>query len=485
MTEIEAPYHDPIISLVQDPNLNKDHDKSTQLIRLIQNITERKVSKLCSSAFIIFQTLEKLQLKFKSWEFLSLDYNSDYHFENIDDQIKQFNTGVADKVLVACLEMNIKIVKISSDIDYISKSSRTLTPLDLISDSGTMLTSLILRIIKLKNEITEQLTVSYSKAKLIAIGQELEVMDEDESTVETYKSFIVSLLRQLNEAIEMGDFEAKYECLAVINDMEQMFEKFKLERMMRDLSQTIEDQHEEEPMDAPPPSEVPSPPEDHSIVEDFFDYSDSDITSSIYSSQQLPLVHSITRQQSSHHAKDSLSSSAWSQHKPTTITEELPYLMTAFSSAKNFEEDVSHYKSSSDSNSTSRRDTISPQKATTTNSPLAGSPTTSATLPDQPKNKPPFFHKSSNILPESSLYNESIILEKSLPSPYLNNSLLSKLGIRPQVVTVPMTAPRIKGVLQDSNKNEQNNNNNNLLLTKENLLLQENLHNQNDNDLVD
>ncbi|EGW34097.1 uncharacterized protein SPAPADRAFT_49170 [Spathaspora passalidarum NRRL Y-27907] len=481
MTEIDSPYHDPIISLVQDPNLNKDNDKSSQLIKLIQNITERKVSKLCSSAFIILQTLEKLQMKFKSWEFLSLDYNSDYHFENKDDHIKQFNTGVADKVIVACSEMNIKIVKISADVDYISKSSRTLTPLDLISDSGTMLTSLVLRIIKLKNEITEHLTISYSKAKLISIGQELELMDEDESTVETYKSFIVSLLRQLNEAIESGDFEAKYECLAVINDMEQMFEKFKLERMMTDLSRTIEDNYSSDDEVQEPMSEIPSPPEDHSTDEDFFDYSDSDITNSVYSSQQLPLVHSITRQHT-HQAKDSLSS--WSQPKPTTITEELPYLMTAFSSAKAFEEDVSHYKSESSSSTTSSQTPISApsssrQIPTQETKARSAPPTASA----EHRNKP-FFHKAAN-LPDSSLYNESILVEKSLPSPYLNNSLLSRLGIRPQVVTVPMASTQPKGVLIDSktaNKNESNK----LPFTKQNLLTQENLHSHDlENDLVD
>ena len=90
-----------------------------------------------------------------------------------------------------------------------------------MSDAGTMLTSLLLRIIKLKNDVVEQLSISYSKARLIIIGEELE-MWEDENTVMYYKSFIVALLQQLNDAVEQGDGDAKYECLAVINDLKSL-----------------------------------------------------------------------------------------------------------------------------------------------------------------------------------------------------------------------------------------------------------------------
>ena len=96
---------------------------------------------------------------------LSLDFNSDNHFHNNnnDDKIKDFNAGIANKVMIACTEINVKIAKISSDIDIISKNSKTLAPRDLMSDAGTMLTSLLLRIIKLKNDVVEQLSIAYSK----------------------------------------------------------------------------------------------------------------------------------------------------------------------------------------------------------------------------------------------------------------------------------------------------------------------------------
>ncbi|KAG7661615.1 uncharacterized protein J8A68_004884 [[Candida] subhashii] len=473
--ETRQPYYDPVISLVTDPNLNKDQTKSTELIRLIQNITERKVSKLCSSAFIILQTLDKLHLKLKSWEFLSLDYNSQYHFEQeSNSDIKQFNTGVADKVLVACTELNRKISKISSDIDFISKSSRTLTPIDLISDSGTMLTSLILRIIKLKNELTELLSISYSKAKLILIGQELEVImsnDDDEenkdrSTVDAYKAFISGLLRQLNDAIDQADNDAKYECLAMINDMERMFEKFKLERMVDSIEQSLIEETALVTATTPTHDDAHLHPQqrrysDVTYSEFDFDSSDSDINTSVSQQQHLhaPMVHSITRNQ----PKDSLSaaSTSSSTHK-STITDELPYLMTAFSSVKNMEEDISHY-----TNTNSPRGPLSPTSSSNRSSPPSGIATAASStifrkssmplgpsLPpnfneqqqqqqQQAQHRRPFFHKASH-LPQSSLYSESSIvgdnIQARLPNPYVltsNSSFLSKLGIRPQVISVP------------------------------------------------
>ena len=72
-------------------------------------------------------------------------------------------------------------------------------------------------------------------------------MWEDENTVTYYKTFISALLQQLNDAIEQGDFDAKYECLAVINDLEQMFEKFRVEKLIDESleeSRLVEQQHQ-------------------------------------------------------------------------------------------------------------------------------------------------------------------------------------------------------------------------------------------------
>ncbi|KAG5420386.1 hypothetical protein I9W82_002267 [Candida metapsilosis] len=549
MTDI-ANFKDPILSLVRDPNLNKDKDKCTQIANLIKDISERRLNKLCSTIYIILQTLEKIQLKFKSWEFLSLDYNSNTHFENHDDKIKIFNTGVADKVMQACRELNFKVTKIAGDIDLVSKSSRSLSVSDLISDEGTMLTSLLLRVIKLKDEIVEQLSISYSKAKLILIGRDLELMhndeydsdeegDEEDDTVNYYKTFIVTLLKQLNDAILANDFDSKFECLAVINDLEKMFEKYKMERMIDRRIKEYDEEHryqlqlqqeqkqsqsqkqQSEPQSqqsqpqsqqSQPQTQQPQPQAHHKHINSQQHYHEStpksnlhfgydeevsspserefpglddsfseySMTSSSAAFQgQLPMVRSITqlkhqRQASAGSAFGSSSrdfydyelSNGGSMYK-SSITEELPYLRTAFDSAKNFENDVSQYRQEAGVHEEEDEDGSEKE-----NRGVSGSKKLRRKRKYQKKSKQshykgdidvveegeeeedqesqakkqPYFHKASN-LPQSSLYTQSQILQphgigggssSTTPASFLNNnSLLRTLGIRPQVINVP------------------------------------------------
>ncbi|KAK6465691.1 hypothetical protein DFJ63DRAFT_28408 [Scheffersomyces coipomensis] len=450
MTDIEQPYEDPILKLIHDPNLNRDKEKSNQLVSLINDfpLTERKISRLCSTTFSILQTLEKMNLIFKSWEFLSLDFSSGDHFNDDNDyKTKEFNYNIADKVINKCQELNIKSMKISIDIDHITKTSRTLSPIEYISDSGTLLTSLILRCIKLKNDIGSNVTTSYSKARLICIGKELELMllqsdsdSKDTTTIESYKSFIVSLLRQLNEAIDTNDSESKFECLAVINDLEQMFEAYKLEKMKDSIIKQQQELRQKQ-LELP----VNHSHHHHSNVQsddDEYEYDDTYSEfgmNSMYSStvSQPPMVHSITKTRdtdstvgtisSPKHRRGSMSSMSSSTilHK-TTISEELPYLMSAFNSAKTIEEDVSHFKAQAPEEPKKKKE--EPKETTSTT-----------------KSKPFFSHKTN--LPDSSLYSESTVLpqvQTSGMSPasyiYSNASLLSKLGIKPQVIKTNLTA---------------------------------------------
>ncbi|CAK9681541.1 unnamed protein product [Candida parapsilosis] len=537
MTDI-ANFKDPILSLVRDPNLNKDETKSSQIVNLIHEISERRLNKLCSTTYIILQTLDKIQLKFKSWEFLSLDYNSNTHFANVDDKIKIFNTGVADKVMQACSELNYKIVKIAADIDLVSKSSRTLSVSDLISDEGTMLTSLLLRVIKLKDEIVEQLSISYSKAKLILIGRDLELMhyddrssdsdsdsdsedDGDDDTVSYYKTFIVTLLKQLNDAILANDFDSKYECLAVINDLEKMFEKYKMEKMIdrrikehdKELEQQLQHQshqHQQQrhhqnhqqhtpqqyhPTESTPKSNLQfgfdedssstSGKDSHGLEDTFSEYS---MTSSTAFQGHLPMVRSITQLKSARGGagatgatgatgasqRDSRSfydyelSSSNGMYK-SSITEELPYLRTAFDSAKNFENDVSHYKQEvgmDDEDDGSEKENLGTRSRRTRRKKRRQRKQRQGQVEEEEEedgegegeepglhsNKQPFFHKINN-LPQSTLYTESKILQPqsqktttSMPSTFLNTSgLLRTLGIRPQVINVPHENTLVKG----------------------------------------
>lgn len=468
LTDIDV-YEDPILKLAQDPGLNKEKEKTKELINIIHSfpLTERKVSKLCQLSLTILQSLEKIELNLKNWAFLSLDINSENHFNKDSDvDIKNFNNNISLKVLNNCNEFNRKLNIISVDLDYITKSLRTLTPLEYILDSGTLLTSLTLRSIRLKDEISDKITIAYLKAKLITIGTDLETMledDEDNSTAVTYKNFVVSLLKQLNNAIEMEDISAKYECLAVINDMEQMFNVYKLDRIQQMTLHEKSKQKDEEflPID----KELVSTGLNKSghTKNDISDYDDDDydydydsdfVSSSMYSSSaplhNPPLIRSITKSQqtkppqsppkqsSNFGRRDSVSSLSTSAFlQKTSLSDELPYLMSAFDLAKNFEEDVSHFKE--------RDEKDIPKKKLKKEHNMKNSQ--AIEINGEPSREKQFPSRKSK-LPDGSLYAESTLLSKpplSDASSYLyaNNSLLSKLGIRPQVITTEMPSKEL------------------------------------------
>lgn len=444
MSDLE--WDDPILALARDPNLNKEKAKTSRLILLIQGfpVVERKVSRLCLLSLNILQTLEKIELTLKNWAFMSLDINSANHFDATNPtDIKAFNNNVSQKVIISCQELTAKLNKITADIDFITSALRTLSPIEYISDSGTLLTSLTLRNIRLKDELRDKVTIAYLKAKLITIGTDLESMlggaDTHEATVKTYRQFVVSLLRQLNTALDQDDSDDRNECLAVISDMEQMFEAFKLER-----AQNIE-----------------------SDTDDISDYESDDTSPSLQTvnlglhsitlhSNTLytpPMVHSITKQPMKLPEKLSdisfentrrgsvTSMASTSMLQRSTITEELPYLMSAFNLAKTIEEDIAHFGVENPS------------------------PIPDKVAPTSVKQ----FPKTKTHLPDTALYTDSQFAKPlSSPSAYLyaNNSLLSKLGFRPQVITTDM--PRH---LADSTNRRaiEDKENNHPPLTRENL----------------
>lgn len=428
-------YHDSVLALARDPNLNKEQSKSSELTKLIQNfpLTEKKVTRLCSLCLKILPTLEKIGLTLKNWAFLSLDINSSNHFDNKNpSNIKTFNNNVSMRVIDSCQELTVKLNKISTDIDFITSALKTLSPREYVSDSGTLLTSLLLRSIKLKDELREKITIAYLKAKLITIGTNLEWMleggtPEQIETVSSYQNFVVSLLGQLNTAVENNDEEDKNECLAVISDMEQMFEVYKLE-YAQTMSEASAIAYElPETYDA--------------LKEASYAYADSvpdsssvgmSSTSPLYSN---PMVHSITGTPTEiaspgsarRNSVDSLYTSN-SILQGSTLTEELPYLMSAFNLAKTLEKDVSHFK-----------EEIEPQHVEQKNP--AHEPITTEKLRGPPAKK---VHTPKNSLPESLLYsNEQVFPSMPQANPnsyiYANNSLLSKFGIKPQVISTPAT----------------------------------------------
>lgn len=429
-------YDDEILRLARDPELNRQQNKTSRIILLIQNfsLAERKVSRLCQLSLKILQTLEKIELNLKNWAFLSLDINSTNHFDAANtDEIKLFNTNISVRVLTTCQDLTVKLNKVSADIDFITKALRTLTPIEYISDSGTLLTSLTLRSIRLKDELRRKVTIAYLKATLITIGSDLESMLCDEqkdqqATISSYKQFVVSLLGQLNQAIEDENDEDVNECFAVISDMEQMFEVFKFETAQKaskdlvvsnvgdDCLQNLDDSCEaENSMDS-----------SEGALNDDLTWTSQGTAATSY---LRPMVRSITKpslaDNTSQHRRTGLVSSFASTNalQRSTITEELPYLMSAFNLAKTLEEDMHHYKENSDEESSDS----SRQQATAQLPSRSSAPSQSHFLD----------HRGN--LPNTSLYSSSQILNQPLSSPssylFANNSLLSKLGIKPQVIT--------------------------------------------------
>lgn len=431
-------YKDPILELARDPDLNKEKAKTSKLLLLILGfpVAERKVSRLCNLSLGILQALEKIELNLKNWAFMSLDINSANHFDtSSSDEIKIFNNNVSVRVVSSCQELTVKLNKITADIDFITSALRSLSPLEHISDSGTLLTTLTLRSIKLKDELRDKVMIAYLKAKLITIGTDLETMlhggsEDQRTTVSSYKQFVVSLLNQLNKAVEDDDVEDRNECLAVISDMEQMFEVFKLEHLLKHPlapAQSTSGQPtpaaSQEKQLALDNQYLQSPPKFDSS--DDYESSDDASTSQSMSLYTQPMVHSITKHNSSKspelsydaRRRGSLSSFTSSSilHK-STISEELPYLMSAFNLAKTIEEDVHHYKED--------------EQPPNTTALRAATPAPSSVKQFLP-------HKAH--LPNKLLYSDSQFIQKPLSSPgaylYANNSLLSKLGIKPQVIT--------------------------------------------------
>lgn len=447
----EDGYEDEILNLAWDPELNRQKNKTSRIILLILNfsLSERKVSRLCQLSLKILQTLEKIELNLKNWAFLSLDLNSANHFDaSNSEEIKIFNTNVSVRILTSCQDLTLKLNKVSADMDFITKALRSLTPIEYISDSGTLLTSLTLRSIRLKDELRRKITIAYLKATLITIGSDLESMLSDgmadhQATVTTYKQFVVSLLEQLNKAIEDENDEDVNECFAVISDMEQMFEVFKLEtaqKATRDIVLSSKS-GEYEPDSEDNSSEIAT-----SIDGSELAINDDLTWTSHGSSPQYtrPMVRSITKpslaEGNEHHRKGLVSSLASTNIlQKSTLSEELPYLMSAFNLAKTLEEDMHHFKDEDDEDNTYAQH-------------KAQSIPESTKLSSTPQKS--HFLDHSGILPKTTLYSNSQILTQPLSSPssylYANNSLLSKLGIKPQIITTNIPSPLSESSLSSS-----------------------------------
>lgn len=242
MSEVMS-YTDPLLDLLKDPNLNKHKDKAHELVEYIEEIEDSKLKSWCIESFEILRDLEKIEVQINNWEFQTLDFNLSVDQIMLDEQDvkkRRFQRDLAQRVSKHCLQLHKVLVELGIEIDELSGFSRKLSVVQKISDPGTILTELGLRVIRLQSSLVEQLSIHYSRARLVNIGMSLEDLvgaDEDgqnggltNETVSNYKQFVNNLLSQLNECVRSSDTIGAMECISIVNDVEKMFQSMKAQR---------------------------------------------------------------------------------------------------------------------------------------------------------------------------------------------------------------------------------------------------------------
>lgn len=254
------PYSDPLLELLKDPNLNKEKEKSQELVRYIEEIKDSRLKAWCIEAFEILRDLEKIEVKINNWEFQTLDFNISVNSVMLNEQdvkSRKFNLQLAKRVARHCLDFHKILGRLGVEIDELSSFSKKLSPLQKISDPGTILTELNLRVIKIQSLLADQISIHYSRARLVNIGISLEDLvhnndDDSESqgginneTVTNYKQFVNNLLQQLNASVRSGDTIGAMECISIVNDVEKMFNSMKAQREQQRQKKILDKQEVE------------------------------------------------------------------------------------------------------------------------------------------------------------------------------------------------------------------------------------------------
>lgn len=233
-------YTDPLITLLHSSDLNKDKQLSETLYEYIDDITDMELKKWCIDSLTVLRNLEKIETQLDQWEFHTLDFTLevDSHIQKPVDSGK--NDSIRKKLASRVLDKSVLLRDLLSqqkeEIDTSISRARqlsTTSPAKVITDAGTILIELTMRIVKLGKHLDEQVMVGYSRAKLTIIGTELKklvtldpyVIDKD--VVQNYTTFVNNLLSQLNMAVAHNDTVVLWESVAIIGDVEKMFESMK------------------------------------------------------------------------------------------------------------------------------------------------------------------------------------------------------------------------------------------------------------------
>ncbi|CCH44041.1 Mitochondrial distribution and morphology protein 36 [Wickerhamomyces ciferrii] len=465
-------YIDPISSVIDTDNFNS---------KSISSITSKfpsfysKITSNCSIALKIYKKLLNMEYELNSWEFLTLKTSININF-NLDQNLKQqstrkFDIKIAKAVIERCGKIDDEISIQDRNLNNVISFISGLTIQEYISDPGTLLLKIYFKILNLKTIIIEKINISYTKSKLLIISFELkqitDMINEQEnplvgvdtdfqSTLEGYKDFVTVLINQLDQAVQDKDSEQIQECLSILNDVEKMYETVRMnffyteewnqwEQEQLSIKQAAEAEAEAQAQlekererqsrsrsrysNSPLGSSPLQSPSPYLSIDDEIFEDDSILNSPSQQHHQQQFHKHLHSQQNHHHSlqrRSSISSTTSSiatfNRHPTTISEELPYLLQAFDEAKQLEQELSTYQTQS-----SRNIPKPPTK------PFANSSSTRSSSPNSSQQ----YSSSPNNSHPNPLNNydkkKSNLQTYQIPNIGFNNNLLNSIyGLNPK-----------------------------------------------------
>lgn len=260
-TSVVESYTDPLIELLHASDLNKDKELSTTLCEYIDEIDDNELKQWCIDSLTILRNLERIETQLDQWEFHTLDYTIEVANNDIgspESEKNPIHENLAKRVLEKSNKVRTLLLQEKPEISISVSRARNLSknnPAKVITDAGTILVELTMRIVKLAKHLDEQITIGYSRAKLTMIGTELKKLVTfdpfliDREVVKNYKIFVNNLLNQLNNAAAHNDTVGLWESVAIVGDVEKMFESMKRKAMLekKDSSQDAKESKNEKP----------------------------------------------------------------------------------------------------------------------------------------------------------------------------------------------------------------------------------------------
>lgn len=430
---MELQYVDPILSNLTKSSNPEDHDNidddelSAQSINeIMKNFLDPshhnfgqydRIVRNCHHSLKLYKFFINLKYnELNSWEFLILktSVNLNFNYEQTsgsDDQRGSFDINIARKCIDKCSDLDDILDGNADAVDKLVAFIQRLSIQEYISDPGTLLIKVYFKILNLKNQIVEQISIFYTKSKLLIISYELNeivrmieqddnpiVADETDykSTLESYKNFVKILIDQLDQAVADKDSEQIEECLNILNDVEKMYESVRMQFFYTEEINEMEEEFLNEY------NEQQRLLEDSMMSSTGFDQAD-DFADSVSSVDELVALDYNKRRNNMSGRRTSISSTTSTLHsqfnpqKKTTISEELPYLLQAFDEAKHLEQELKEYNSYTKPQQ-QQQQTSRPYSSSSSSSTPSSSTPTAITAPYTPL---------SPTLPQSSMFSMS------------------------------------------------------------------------------